>query len=328
MPPRLIVIVSSPRSGSTWVGKLFDSHPLTIYRHEPDGEGRLAHVPLFPSAADFPALAPQVQRFAAALPGIRSPRVVAKFPLFSKAYDRAGARHLRAWMTGALKVATVAGAPLSVPQFVGSRTYASHPIVWKSIESTGRLGLLAYALPDARIVHLVRHPGGYVSSSLRGMEGGNLAAEHDVELWSMFASTEVARKYGIDLAALAAMPAAERLAWTWVIENEKAMNDTADAANVRRIRYEDICANPMTAIAELLAFADLPMHDQVREFVQESTAADNAAYYSVFKDPRRSAEKWRSELDPAVIDRVLRIAGATAPGRLFVAAGPKLATNG
>src|ERR1700712_4231116 len=32
----MIFIFSSPRSGSTWLAKAFDSHPDTLYLHEPD----------------------------------------------------------------------------------------------------------------------------------------------------------------------------------------------------------------------------------------------------------------------------------------------------
>src|SRR5690349_19178518 len=29
-------ILGAPRSGTTWLGKIFDSHPSVLYRHEPD----------------------------------------------------------------------------------------------------------------------------------------------------------------------------------------------------------------------------------------------------------------------------------------------------
>jgi hypothetical protein len=31
-----ILVFGLPRSGTTWLGKIFDSHPETLYRHEPD----------------------------------------------------------------------------------------------------------------------------------------------------------------------------------------------------------------------------------------------------------------------------------------------------
>lgn len=33
---RLLLLLSAPRSGSTWLGKIFDSHPDILYKHEPD----------------------------------------------------------------------------------------------------------------------------------------------------------------------------------------------------------------------------------------------------------------------------------------------------
>ncbi len=43
---RLVLVFGMPRSGTTWLGKIFDSHPETLYRHEPDAWGRLNAMPL------------------------------------------------------------------------------------------------------------------------------------------------------------------------------------------------------------------------------------------------------------------------------------------
>src|SRR5690348_2541774 len=32
----VILVVGSPRSGTTWLAKIIDSHPDVLYRHEPD----------------------------------------------------------------------------------------------------------------------------------------------------------------------------------------------------------------------------------------------------------------------------------------------------
>jgi Sulfotransferase family len=35
-PGGLILVLGAPRSGTTWLGKIFDSHPDVLYRHEPE----------------------------------------------------------------------------------------------------------------------------------------------------------------------------------------------------------------------------------------------------------------------------------------------------
>ena len=46
---RPILAIGMPRSGTTWIGKILDSHPRTLYRHEPDTWRRLDTIPLFPA---------------------------------------------------------------------------------------------------------------------------------------------------------------------------------------------------------------------------------------------------------------------------------------
>jgi len=43
---RIILVFGMPRSGTTWLGKIFDSHMDLIYLHEPDSEIKLKGIPL------------------------------------------------------------------------------------------------------------------------------------------------------------------------------------------------------------------------------------------------------------------------------------------
>ena len=42
---RIILILAAPRSGTTWLAKIFDSHPDVLYRHEPDTVLRATDLP-------------------------------------------------------------------------------------------------------------------------------------------------------------------------------------------------------------------------------------------------------------------------------------------
>ena len=44
---KFVLIFGMPRSGTTWVGKIFDSHPEVMYLHEPDSVLRINDFPIF-----------------------------------------------------------------------------------------------------------------------------------------------------------------------------------------------------------------------------------------------------------------------------------------
>ena len=83
---RPIFAFGMPRSGTTWLGKILDSHPLTLYRHEPDTWHRLDDVPLFAAPEPGAEIRLELRGFIASLPDMLADRVCGKRPLFPKAY--------------------------------------------------------------------------------------------------------------------------------------------------------------------------------------------------------------------------------------------------
>jgi len=165
---RPILAFGMPRSGTTWLGKILDSHPQTLYRHEPDTWRRLESVPLFAVPEQVSELREAVRDFLASLPDMLADRVCGKRPIFPKTY--ASPLAVRVYATRSLlhkalgRVGWTTRAPLPAQPATG----APYRIAMKSIESLGRAGLFAACLPEARFVHIVRHPCGYVASVLRG----------------------------------------------------------------------------------------------------------------------------------------------------------------
>ncbi|WP_405234335.1 sulfotransferase family protein [Lentisalinibacter salinarum] len=310
MNARLILLFGLPRSGTTWLGKIFDSHPRTLYRHEPDSVDRL----------DLPLLieslpADSVETLRDYCRGIRSNRalkVVGKSPVFRK--DYLGWHSLARYRLGVAlsRVASRAGFQWPVP---GTPTAANgeSSVVWKSIESLGRLGAIMGVLPDARALHIVRHPCGFVASVERGETRNrfddNSGASEDYRLLEMLLETKAGQEWGVSMADLRAMYPEERLAWRWAVFNDKAMDETQSLPNVMRVAYERLCESPMEVSAELLEFAGLDWSPQVERFVQASTSgAGESSYYSVFKNPRQAAWSWEQTLEQTRIERIIRIA--------------------
>jgi hypothetical protein len=191
------------------------------------------------------------------------------------------------------------------------------PVVWKSIESVGRLGVIARSVPRHCAILILRHPCGYVSSVLRG-EAEQKFTDHepasdDYGVFAALLETRHARARGLSLAALAALHPVERLAWRWALFNEQALDDIAGVPGCMHVRYEDVCADPLGQARELLAFAGLPWHAQTDDFVRKSISRDSGTYYSVFRDPVRAATSWRERL-PA--DDARRVFDVLATSRL------------
>ncbi|PWG62674.1 sulfotransferase [Spiribacter halobius] len=316
-----VLLFGMPRSGTTWVGKVFDSHPDVLYLHEPDSGRILRDLPLLPDADD-PIQGEWLQGFAERLPACRLARVTGKLPQFPKRYRSPLAERARSLLIVSAKAAGKAsGRDFPVPALMRASGRHGVRLAWKSIESLGRLGLAVRNIPGARGVHIIRHPCGYVDSVLRGEQSGRLAGgvatSADRGIFGQLAETPQARRYGLDLDSLMAMEPEERLAWRWALFNEKALDDTEGSSVCRLARYEDLCRAPHERFAELFAFAGLSWEAQTRSFIRESTRADDGAYFGVHRDAARAADAWRERLPADVQGRVQAAVRDTRAGALY-----------
>jgi hypothetical protein len=317
----LILLFGMPRSGTTWIGKIFDSHPDTLYRHEPDSWGLLNAVPLMAPVEQADAYASPIREFCARLPGMKLTKVAASTPIFPKRY----CSPLRHQLFRLNVVAAKAAAKLLGEQAVISPIRAGDigriRLVWKSIESLGRIGVVARTMQPCYGIHIARHPCGYVASVLRGESQrrftGDVSASEDLGLLALCLDTPTARQHGLTLRSLKDMHPLERLAWRWVLYNAKAMQDIEGEPRCMTLRYEDICRDPAGVAKQLFDFTQLPWNAQTERFVNQSTAKDVGRYYSVVKDPLKASTKWKDELSKADIDRIYSVVAKTQPGLLY-----------
>ena len=100
--------------------------------------------------------------------------------------------------------------------------------------------------------------------------------------------------------------------------DEKALEDIAGLENCHVVRYEDLCLDPPGVSRRLFEHARLPWSAQTAAFLAASTAADDRNYYSVFKNPAHSVNKWRQQLPTADAERILSVIRASGSGALYV----------
>lgn len=318
---RLICVAGSPRSGTTWIGKTFDSHPGTLYRHEPDSTHRPANLPLQILERDYDTYARAALEYVQRMLAERDAKTSGILPVFPKSYYGALGNRARRYSVVMVKALSRTGLEWRIPDFVSHRDVATVRLVWKTIESLGRVGILARLLPAARFVHVVRHPCGHIASTLRGearhkFTSDNVAAE-DFGIFELLLGTESLRNRGIDMGDIEAMTPVERLAVRWVAMNEQPMLQTTAAANVLSVAYEAICEDPLTEYAALFDFCGLDFASGTAAFLRDSTSHDDSSYYSIRKDPAKAANKWRDELEPAQADLIRAIVADSLPWELF-----------
>ena len=300
---------------------MFDSHPRTIYLHEPDTIDPGPELPrLFPDN-DWSEYSSVAYDYIVRIAKQRGLRAVYKHPFFAKDYRSEAARLGRGALIASLRALNRSSRSLSkrmrrwqIPDL--GRASTSQLTVLKSVEALGRLPAMANGMSDTRVIHLIRHPAGYVSSQLRGREMGKFT--NDTFLPKQF-SLEPARRRGMSGADAAKLPDVERLAWSWMVMNEWALETTQSMPNVRTVIYDDIAANPLQQTRELFQWAGLDWAPSTERFLSGNLAAEQAAngFYSVDRNPAASANAWRRRLSPAVIERIYSVVSASLPAKHF-----------
>jgi Sulfotransferase family len=277
-----ILIVGAPRSGTTWLAKIFDSHPEVIYRHEPDEV--------------VPACGP-IQASMEMWVRQHDARTAGKRPFFKKSWQAAPARLLRSSLACAGAAANRIGLPAWPIPDLGDISRAR--VVIKSVRLSTGIGDFARAYPEGRTVLILRHPCGQVASVMRGTRDRRFAlAEPGTDMpFDEAGAVAFAARHGVGEEAFQRLPNAAKYAWSWRAFNETSWASFSGQNNVRVVVYEDLCARPAAEARAFLEFAKLTWHSQTETFLARSTNYDGpAGYYAVVRNSIAAAERWRTSM--------------------------------
>jgi hypothetical protein len=322
-----LFIIGMPRSGTSWLGKIFDRHPRVLYRFEPDTVDRRDGPPYMCPTAEVPKHLESARIYLDRMARVRTTKSVGSLPYFKKSYRSAPLDDLRLGIIYGLKAAQRLNVlpklcqNVTIPDLIDRGR--PEALVMKSIESVGRVNLYRAAWPESRAIVIIRHPCGQIASTVEGIKRHKFAGSpifEDQGLLTALSHSEQAKRRGLTRDRLAAMDPMERLAWMWAIPNEKALEDIASDPNARPMRYRDLCAAPMSEAHELFRFANISWDPLVEEFIRVSTDPHHAAsdrYYSVFRDPELSVDRWKSILSADDVATIRKTVEDTAPGQMF-----------
>ena len=89
------------------------------------------------------------------------------------------------------------------------------------------MGVIVDCLDNCIGIHIIRHPCGYIASVLSGESKKKFMsytpASEDYPIYKKLLETDQAQRYGLTMDKIKAISAEERLAWRWVLFNEKAV---------------------------------------------------------------------------------------------------------
>lgn len=318
-----VFVLGLPRSGTTWLAKMLDSHPGVLYRHEPDIVRRSVEIPTMCEPAQAERYVEATREWLNLLARTRRLKSAGPFPIFRKSYHTALEAGTRKTFVTMLKLVDQVPATrrlaraIAIPDFVDLDSDACHRLVIKSISALGRAGLIARAAPESRFVLMLRHPCGQIDLILRG-EHLEQDTHLDGAMVDSLAGTVQARRRNLGAAQLAALPPLAQLAWSWLIHNEKAIEELGTAAHFKTVRHGDLAGDPHAEGRDLFAFCGLDWGPQTASFVEASRqASGDEGYYDVKRNPEEATMGWRRRLTPAQIETIAEIVADSLPGRLF-----------
>ena len=306
-----IIILGSPRSGTSWLAKIFDSHPDILYRHEPDE-----------LALPRPELKPvdQVTEWIRQ----RGLRAAVKRPNFQKSWRPAPLDTTRTMLAAALSAAqhlsslsSVANR-IGVPDMVMPRRWNAVRVAVKLVNWDGHGA--ARTMPESRCIFILRHPCGQIASLLAGHAASQFAqsSTQPGTPTDMAAAAQRAEQAGIGAAAFEDLPIAAKLAWCWVAFNEPALRAFGTLPNAKIVIYEELCQQPENLSRELFAFAGLDWHKQTATFLHTSTQSNRpSGYFDVFRATSLVADRWRQSMSQQDQDAVRNVVSKSSLGRCW-----------
>lgn len=319
----LVFVLGTQRSGTTWLANILDSHPDCLHFYEPFAPA-YGIFPYFPGEFIYldPPATPIATRLRYDLPRL----VERRSRLFDPVHASRREFLAEAWLMGQIETwgrRTRLGAPAFATQFnlLHLNRIGQHPVVYfpkhenirvtaiKEVRLYFKLPFLAATFPDAKFVHVLRHPAAVVNSMTSFLKRGRL-----VEIRAQienFADTVGAQprfeEYGELLSRIRHAPLPEKLAAYWRVANETLARD-ASAAGGRALPlvYERLASDPLARVSELFRWCGLPESPATDEYVRDSSTS-RSERKTVLDTNRVSAtyyRDWVGKASPEVMSAV------------------------
>ncbi|MEM7225604.1 MAG: sulfotransferase, partial [Pseudomonadota bacterium] len=302
--PRTVLILGSARSGTTLLAKIFDSAPNVLYRHEPDSTKITTAIPFLPHPQETANYLAPAAGYMAELTRQRDPKSSGTRPVFPKAFRSPAGTYGFLASIYLSKLAGKAGLSLPIPDFARPGVDKVHVI--KSVNSLCRAELFLDAVPDLRVVHIVRHPCGVAASLNRGMDSGQMGSRAHIgsHIDDLF-NAGIADGFGYAQEEIKQGSFEQQAAFKWMVQNSFVYDRLADHERYMLVSYEEICTAVHSTAQRLYDFAGLAWQDQTERFLTrtEGKESDSGNYFGIDKKLDASLYTWRETLPAESIEQ-------------------------
>lgn len=252
------IVITTWRSGSTFIGGILNSHPATYHFSEPLTDFRTVQI------RDEPYATPAIKALKNLL--TCNYKILQHYLKRSKEYTWLFTHNTRVW-----KHCKDHQKICWEPEFL---TAMCHLFPFQSMKVVHlRLRLVKHLLEDpdlnVRVLYLVRDPRGTMSSRFQAK-------------WCM-KSSDCGSHVGLCADLIDDYAAALRLNRDFPLR-------------FKMVRYEDLSLKPFTVVPQLMKFLGLNFHSKVKTFLQEHTTKNNTNFYSTYRDSSVTALLWRRKL--------------------------------
>ena len=130
-PPGLTIVLGMARSGTTWLGKILDSHPGTLYRHEPEKAIALEDIPVIVLPEDVVRYQETIRLLAERVPREARTDVAGILPVMKKRGESRIGFQLRRTGVMVFRVLAKVSGEKNLPSMLLEPRRTALSVVWK-----------------------------------------------------------------------------------------------------------------------------------------------------------------------------------------------------
>lgn len=322
---RLILLLGSGRSGTSWLAKILDTHQNVLYQHEPLKAVLHQYDPLLKSQKQN-CLKSLVRRAigdsmlteedrAALRQELRKIRFeCTKPPFFAKDFYKQSRQGMRAyWMLA--RMLGVGKAQFRA--WCRPIAQANYDILIKEVDWDLKADRLLDAFRPECLIVIVRHPCGVVNSRITGERLGLLPKTNEATRIA-FVKTRL-EALGITTADIEKMNVLQQFALDWMAQTIVHYELVQRHPCATMVLYEELCLNPLEVSKRLFDFLGWKIQKETENYCNLSGKNNcfsslykriwkKRSYYQLTKNSMQAAMSWKEQLSPRQQDEILAIA--------------------